>query len=193
MWQRYRQGHPGQSFELLAVAQDAASADVRPWAERQPLDFPVLVDRDLLLAQQYGMRAIPSVIVIDPDGVVRLKVAGGFSINRPEHVAQLEAALDGIRSPVAGGSAPLNEEAARLFREGAALYATGARQEAARRWRQAAALEPDNFIIRKQLWWALHPERFGETLDLEWQRGQLARESAEGVEGANSLGEATGS
>jgi hypothetical protein len=37
-------------------------------------------------------------------------------------------------------------------------------------------LDPDNLVIRKQLWRADHPERFGEVIDGDWQRQQLARE-----------------
>ena len=94
----------------------------------------------------------------------------------------------GARAADTGSAAALSEEAARLFREGAALYKKGARQEAAARWRRAVALQPENFLIRKQLWRALHPERFGETLDLDWQKEQLAREKAEGIEAANPSG-----
>ncbi len=164
---------------------------MRPWGEGPRFGFQVLVDSGMQLPAQYGLRAIPSAIVIDPDGVVRLKVAQGFQIGRPESVVQLEAALDGRVPPAravgSGAKGSLSEQARRLFAEGAGLYARGARAQAAATWRRAAALQPDSLIMRKQLWRALHPERFSPQLDLEWQRAQLVRESEEGIEAANPL------
>jgi tetratricopeptide (TPR) repeat protein len=191
VWQQYREAHPERAFDLLAVAADAAAEDARPWAERQPLGFPVLIDSDNILAQQYGFRGIPNLIVIDPQGLVRLAVAaGGFSIKRPEGTAQLEAALDGARSADAADAkprAPLSAPASALYEAGAALYARGQRDQAAAKWREALVLQPDSFIIRKQLWRALNPQRFGETLDVTWQQTQMAREQAQGMEAANPL------
>jgi hypothetical protein len=190
VWQQYREAHPERVFDLLAVAVDAATEDARPWAERQPLAFPVLIDSDNVLAQQYGFRAIPNLIVVDPQGLVRLAVAGGFSIKRPEGTTQLEAALDGARTADAADGkprAPLSAPASALYEAGAALYARGQRELAAAKWREALVLQPDSFIIRKQLWRALNPQRFGETLDLNWQQTQMAREEAQGMEAANPL------
>jgi hypothetical protein len=192
VWQQYREAHPERAFDLLAVAVDAATEDARPWAERQPLDFPVLIDSENTLAQQYGFRAIPNLVVVDPQGLVRLAVAGGFSIKRPQGVAQLEAALDGAMSADAAegkATVPLSAPASALYEAGAALYARGQRSLAAAKWREALVLQPESFIIRKQLWRALNPQRFGETLDLDWQQTQMAREQAQGMEAANPLPE----
>ncbi len=186
-WQQYRKGHPDRVFDLLAVAADASPGDVRAWATRHRLDFRVLIDSGNALAQQYGFRAIPDVVCIDRDGIVRLK-ASRFSIERPQNVGRLEGALDGsLQEPSGGAEALPSERALGLFREGAACQARGDHARAASLWREAAALEPENLIIRKQLWRARHPERFGEQIDLGWQQAQRARESAEGIARANPL------
>jgi len=41
-------------------------------------------------------------------------------------------------------------------------------------WREAVAIEPENWIIRKQIWAIEHPERFyaGE-VDFDWQAAQI--------------------
>jgi hypothetical protein len=43
-------------------------------------------------------------------------------------------------------------------------------------WRRALALDPDNFLIRSQIWAAEKPERFWPVVDREWQQAQLLRE-----------------
>ena len=45
-------------------------------------------------------------------------------------------------------------------------------------WREALAADPNNFVIRKQMWAVEHPGRFYPTIDFAWQKDQLARERA---------------
>jgi hypothetical protein len=48
-------------------------------------------------------------------------------------------------------------------------------------WRAALAADPDNYVVRKQIWVVEHPERFYPTIDWTWQKAQLARERAAGT------------
>jgi peroxiredoxin len=43
-------------------------------------------------------------------------------------------------------------------------------------WRKAHALDPGNWIIRKQIWALEHPEQFYPVIDYPWQREQIRRE-----------------
>ena len=67
------------------------------------------------------------------------------------------------------------DERAALLREGIAQMDAGNRQAGLEAWRAALRLDPANLVIRKQLWRADHPERFGEVIDSDWQREQLAQ------------------
>jgi len=40
-------------------------------------------------------------------------------------------------------------------------------------------MDPENFVLRKQLWLLWHPEKFHPTVDLDWQKEQLALEKQE--------------
>lgn len=62
------------------------------------------------------------------------------------------------------------------FALGAVLRRQGRLADAVTCWRTALALDPANFTVRKQIWLAEHPERFGERIDFAWQKEQLARE-----------------
>lgn len=61
----------------------------------------------------------------------------------------------------------------------------GRRGEALALWTRAYEGDPLNFVIRKQIWRALYPERFGEPIDLAWQKRQIAREDDLGFREAN--------
>ena len=63
-----------------------------------------------------------------------------------------------------------------LFRQGAALQKQGRQDEALALWKQGAELEPDNWIIRKQIWAAENPGKFYDAeVDFDWQKEQIAR------------------
>jgi tetratricopeptide (TPR) repeat protein len=62
------------------------------------------------------------------------------------------------------------------FGLGTAQYQRGRTDEALASWRAALALDPANFTVRKQFFMIEHPEKFYPTIDLEWQKEQLARE-----------------
>jgi len=64
------------------------------------------------------------------------------------------------------------------FGRGTALARLGRGDEAVAAWKRALALDPANFVVRKQIWAHRHPERFWPTIDLDWQRAEMAREQA---------------
>ena len=90
--------------------------------------------------------------------------AVGSDIDEPTPVAGLEDHADG------------RTESMKLFREGLRLYQRGDLDPAVASWREALALDPGNYIIRKQIWAVENPDRFytGE-VDYAWQREQTAK------------------
>lgn len=70
------------------------------------------------------------------------------------------------------------ESASAAFGLGSALHQLGQTPEALATWRRALRLEPDNFIIRKQIWRVEYPEKFYPTIDYDWQQVKLAKEKA---------------
>ena len=63
-----------------------------------------------------------------------------------------------------------------VFREGLELYSADRVGDALARWRQGLQLDPDNYLIRKQIWAVENPERFYEgDVDYNWQQEQIAK------------------
>lgn len=60
----------------------------------------------------------------------------------------------------------------------AASLDLGQRQEALEALRKAWALEPDNWIIRKQIWAVEHPEQFYPAINPRWQRERIQQEES---------------
>ena len=167
---------------MLSVAIDAQSSD-KPhhYVEKAGATFTTVVDRENVLSDLYGFRAIPNGFLIDEDGIVRFSALGGFDIRRSETAEVLERWLSG-QSPTPGGEESTDVDSGHsaanaIFREGLDLFNAGSTEEALTRWRQGLEMDPDNYLIRKQIWALENPERFYEgDVDYTWQQEQLARE-----------------
>ena len=217
---------------MVSVAMDVGgAAKPRGFVEECGATFPTLVDASGLLFRLYGFTAVPNGVYVDEAGIIRFQLFTGFSVDRPEIVAQLETLLatppgdvpeaptvtqqvfevevmleqaaanrDDPHAQLGLAEAYLQQshsaEAAEAFERalelddtsasaafglGSSLYQLGQTTEALAAWRRALELEPDNFIIRKQIWRIEHPEKFYPTIDSAWQQVKLAQEkSAEG-------------
>ncbi|MFP4555057.1 MAG: hypothetical protein ACLFRT_14520 [Actinomycetota bacterium] len=138
--------------------------------------FPTLLDAENILGQMFGFKAVPNGLLVSPQGRIDAIVAGKFDIRQPESKQLIETWLAGNEIPVLEPPAALSwsSQALRLFREAAAAIRRNDREEAIRLLKLAYPLEPDNYIIRKQLWTIEHPDRFyAGDIDTEWQRCQL--------------------
>jgi len=162
---------------MLGVAQEALGAErIRPIVREKRVEFPVLVDIGSALGAALGFRVVPSGAYVDVDGVIRYRHTDDFDIADPRVRWNLERFLAGepTESPVDGGA--MAPEALERFARGAGLHSSGRAREALSLWREALALDPDNFVIRSQIWVAEHPERFYPVVDREWQELQLMKE-----------------
>ncbi len=158
----------------------------RQYARIADATYPVLVDQEGLLSSLYGFRAIPNGWIIDKDGVIRFRRLGGFDIRKSETVEAIEQVLNGGASPPAE-RAPERPpvEATAAFQDGVRLLHGGRRREAQEAWLRAFELDPTNFLVRKQIWQLLYPEKFEPEVDFAWQRAQMDREAQLGIREAN--------
>ncbi len=67
----------GPDFEMLAVSIDREGGKVvRPFASKNGLTFPVLLDPDNKISRLYGLTGVPETFIVDKNGVVIKKVIG---------------------------------------------------------------------------------------------------------------------
>ena len=167
------------------MAIDAQGATLaRPFVETAGATFPTVVDRNNLLSRLYGFKAIPNALFIDEGGSIRYLKYTGFDIMKPEfkHTAETWVATgklptsDSPQKTNVTNSESNHSQAVRLFDRGMKLYDRGQVEEALELWRRGVALEPDNYVIRKQIWAVEHPDKFyyGD-VDYDWQKEQLAK------------------
>ena len=176
MWQR-TWDERGQAFRIVAVAQDVQGEErVRPIVDGLEVSFPVLIDRASVLGRKLGFRVVPSGFFVDAEGALRYRHTEDFDVADPRVRWNLERFLAGEPTEPPGEDGRMDPAALERFAEGASFYDRGSVEEALAVWREALALDPDNFVIRSQIWAVEHPEHFWPAVDREWQELQLLRE-----------------
>ncbi|GAC1429738.1 MAG: hypothetical protein NVSMB65_03200 [Chloroflexota bacterium] len=174
---------------MIAIALEHGGAEqARPFVAAAHATFPTLVDEAGATAAAFGFKAVPNGVLVDEDGVVRYAKYGGFSVERADDRAAVERfASGGDAGASPPGALPYDlggaeqDAVATKLRLGRLLDSLGRRDEAVAEWRGALRYDPENLVIRKGIWAALHPEKFHPTIDWAWQKEQLAREREEEV------------
>jgi len=182
VWQAFYEKHKAENFELVAVAMDAAGPDKpRQFYDQHRVTFTRAVDQSDALWETLDFQVVPNGIFLDEQGIVRYAKFGGFEARDPEDVAAIEKLL---ASPVAASPASSPRAAARVppgparqwFQRGVEALQKGDKVAAAQYWRRALRVDPNNLVIRKQIWALEHPEQFYPKINPDWQRQQLAEE-----------------
>lgn len=66
-----RDQYKGKGFELVGISLDDSPAQVARFAKEEGMDYTILVDSDLAVARDYGVRGLPVTLLLDRSGVVR--------------------------------------------------------------------------------------------------------------------------
>ena len=167
----------------MTVAADTDAAAAATHARQ--IDAPTLIDADGALARAFGYRAIPNGFCFGPDGELRDAVIPRFEIRDDAIRARVDRWLAGERADETPAFAAPDDAALAMFQSGVEAREAGRRVEALRLWHRAYLHDPTSFVVRKQIWRELYPERFGAKIDLDWQKEQIAREKELGFTAAN--------
>lgn len=136
------------------LATPLGNAPAAPTVAQQPFDVEVLLE------QAAAHR---------DDFYVQLGLAEAY-LQESENARAAEAFTRALELDGASANA--------AFGLGTALHRLGRTTAALAAWGRALRLEPDNFVIRKQIWRMKYPEKFYPVIDYDWQQVQLAQEKA---------------
>jgi len=172
--------------EIIAIAMDLQGAEVvRPWVVKARAEYPVLVDAYNMLGERFNFKYVPLTILVDEEGRL-VRGPTGTNVDKAEDRAAIEDWLrhgpdsELARQPVAATASETpdpgfaSEEAELRFRLAVVLFGQGNRDEAVTHLKRAFTLDPENWLIRKQMWAVENPDRFyAGDVDYDWQRAQV--------------------
>jgi thiol-disulfide isomerase/thioredoxin len=93
LYEAMNQSLPQDKFHLVAINLDESRKDALRFLEQHPVSYTVGYDPEAISASSWGIRAMPSSFLIDPNGEI-VKEWAGF---QPSHMKEIE---DEIRSLV---------------------------------------------------------------------------------------------
>ncbi len=145
--EKYRE----QGLAIVAVnADDQKSspetlAEIRAVQEKLKIGFPMLVDRGLVSFRDYGVVALPSIIVMDRERNIKRELSGYPLVGSEELADYIVAAIAGERKPVVAaktGYQP-NQNALRLYAMGETALKSRQGADMAELWfKKASAADP---------------------------------------------------
>ena len=188
-WQSFYETYKDK-VEVVVIAQDAQGVDVvKPWVEKAGGTYRALIDQHNFIGKAYNLKYVPVGIIVDEAG--RL-VRNVNSVNIQNENFRRELTewittetiplvwLQDDRQVISRNLTPDESEADARFQLAIVLLESGKKNEAIAELKRAFKLDPQNWIIRKQLWAIEHPEAFYEgDVDYGWQKKQMGREDLE--------------
>jgi len=179
VWQEFYVANGESSTEVLAVAIDFQGAALpRPYVEQAKATYTNAVDAENQLGLLFGFRAIPNAVFVDETGTIRYTKFGGFDIRKPadrQTAEQFANAAEIVPTAPATAEGFSDDRARTHFNNGLSHFHKGDREQAVAEWRAGLAYEPENWIIRKQIWAIENPDKFySGDVDFDWQREQIA-------------------
>ncbi|MFZ5861502.1 MAG: redoxin domain-containing protein [Nitrospirota bacterium] len=105
---------PSQDFLVVGISTDYEGAQiVQPFMDSFGLTFPILLDPEMRVNDQFEIRSLPTSMVLDRRGVIRHKFFGAMDWNTPKNrelvrvlVAESGGAPAPPTTPGAGGNPP---------------------------------------------------------------------------------------
>jgi peroxiredoxin len=87
----------GKDFELLAVTTDHQLDAIQKFVAALGLRFPILIDETKDVSAMFGVRGLPTTVVIDKHGRLSGRAVGPRRWDGPEPVALIQALMDGAQ------------------------------------------------------------------------------------------------
>lgn len=87
----------GKGLQIVGVNVDAKSDDARQFLTATPARFAIAFDPQGATPRSYGIKGMPSSVLIGPDGKVLLEHFGFRDADRAELESKIQSALGGVK------------------------------------------------------------------------------------------------
>jgi peroxiredoxin len=89
--ERLRLKFPEREFEVLAITTDNQRKAIAAFSNTLELTFPVLLDETKEVSDMFGVRGLPTSVLIDSDGKILARAVGPRAWDGPEMLALIQS------------------------------------------------------------------------------------------------------
>lgn len=83
-----------KNFELLAISVDEGGwTEINEFLKKHPVNFPIVLDSDYIVADQYGTYRVPESYLLDTQGKIVDKILGAQEWDSPEMLSMIQKVL----------------------------------------------------------------------------------------------------
>jgi len=106
--ERLAQHFQGDAFEVVGVNVGESVERIQDFLQTLPVppSFPMLLDADGSVSQEWGVRVVPTTWVVDRNGDIVLGAVGEVDFDSPQLRGQIQALLPGSGGAAGIGTAP---------------------------------------------------------------------------------------
>jgi peroxiredoxin len=92
--QRLKETFRPDEFELVAITTDQQRTEIQAFVKDLRLEFPILLDETKDISGAFGVRGLPTTVVIDQQGRLRGRAVGPRVWDSPEAVALIKSLME---------------------------------------------------------------------------------------------------
>lgn len=159
MMQSLHQQYQGRGLSVVGINVDKQQmseedlAAVRAMAAAEQVTFPILVDRGLTVFHQFGVIAAPTMVILDPQRILRYDLSGFPLMGADELRRFVVAGIEGTKAvQVAVAGYQPDKKAVRLWNMGVSMLKSERSADRAQGWfEKAIAADPEFMLPRISL------------------------------------------
>ncbi|MBT3346458.1 MAG: tetratricopeptide repeat protein [Gemmatimonadetes bacterium] len=173
---------------MISIASDVqGSTASTPWLDEAKVTFTRLTDQTNEVGKAFALKYVPVGVLLDAQGRL-VRPVGLVNIDNEDFRSELESWVTSGEIPAAwteldAGATPVmtpdEREADARLQLALVLLERGKREEAIQQLQQAVVCDPENWLIRKQMWAIQMPSAFYDgPVDYDWQKQQQEEEAS---------------
>lgn len=153
--QQLHERYKGQGLSIVAVnvdgqnISDSALGDIKAIQDRLKIGFPMLVDHGLAVFHDFGVIALPTIVIMDRERVIKYELSGYPLVGAEEMADFVVSTVEGKKAPVVEAKAGYqpNKSALRFYNMGKTTLKSKRMSDTAEMWFKKAVDADPQFVL----------------------------------------------
>lgn len=153
--QQLHEKYKGQGLSIVAInvneqrISSGTLTEIRSISEKLHIGFPLLVDHGLVAFHDYGVIAVPTMVVLDKDRIIKNELSGYPLVGSEAMIDFVVATIEGKKTPVVEAKATYqpNKNALRFYNMGKTTLRSKRMAETAELWFKKAIEADPAFVL----------------------------------------------